>query len=388
MATILVMMLVMVLLGSLFFGDNDQGIVLAENLRVIEKPKFFPVVDSHMHIDPVPALYDFALKVMDGAGIAACVNLYGGHGRRLEKSLALAAKHRGRFVTFCDVRPNDKDWASPKLGEKLAGIIRESHAMGAVGFGEVVKWGLYGKVRWDDTRLEPMWEALEELKMPINWHVADPTRYWRPASVTNCLEAPGYYKGFPLKHELIMQQERVLERHPKLVVIAAHANWLNDQIPHLIYRLETYPNYHFDLSAACDEFGRMPEEFYDLCVKYSGRIFFGTDPVYTHSLVRRYGGAKKAASHLKAFYIAHYLFLGTRQRMIPCAWKGGPGRHFVGYENGFARFANDGVALPDEVLKAIYYGNAERLFGIKVSGWRPARGFSYQIAPPAKGCGG
>jgi hypothetical protein len=44
----------------------------------------------------------------------------------------------------------------------------------------------------------------------------------------------------------------------------------------------------------------------------------------------------------------------------------------------FPRFANDGIALPDEVLRDIYYRNAERMFGIKVRGWRPEGKFSYE----------
>jgi len=186
----------------------------------------------------------------------------------------------------------------------------------------------------------------------------------------------GYYKGYPSKHALIMQQERVLEKHPNLVVIAAHANWLNDQIPFLWHRLDTYPNYHIDLCAACDEFGRNPDEFVDLCKRYSGRIFFGTDAGFSGRMMR---GFKYSPADYKAFYVAHFLFLGTRQQMIPCAFKGNPGGRFAGYENGFVRYANDGVALPDNVLRDIYYRNAERMFGIKVARWKPRGKFSYNI---------
>jgi len=369
------------LFGALFFGDKDQGIVLAKDLHVVKKPKFYPVVDTHAHLKAEAAMFDLAVEVMDAAGIAVTMNLSGGSGRTLDKALALAAKHPGRFVTFCGGWPDDYDWKAPDIGKRLARMIGESKRQGAAGFGEVVKWALHGWINWDDPRLEPMWEKLEELQFPVNWHVADPSRYWMKETPTRMLEAKGYYKGYPLKHALIMQQERVLERFPKLVVIASHANWLNDQIPHLIYRLETYPNYYFDLSAACDEFGMDREDFRDVCLKYSDRIFFGTDAGYSPDKPKRYGGRKHLVADYKAFYVAHFLFLGTDQEKIPCAWKGAPGQHLVGYENGFVRYANDGIALPDKVLADIYYRNAERLFGVKARGWRPKGKFSYDVQP-------
>ena len=362
-----------------YFGDNDQGMVRAENVRVVKEPKFHPVVDAHVHIDNDAKSFETAVRVMDACGIAAVVNLSGTSGKTLDKAISLASKYPGRFVTFCDGRPGELDWKTRDIGETIAGLIRDAHTRGAAGIGEIVKWALHGVINWDDPRLEPMWGALEELQMPINWHVADPTRYWMPETPKSMLEAGCYLGKHPLKHTLIMQQERVLEKFPKMVVIASHANWLNDQIPHLIYRLETYPNYHFDLSAACDEFGKLPIEFEDLCLRYSDRIFFGTDAGFRKDTVTKHGGAAATLADYKAFFTAHFLFLGTDQKMIPCAWKGAVGRHFVGYENGFVRFANDGVNLPEPVLKNIYYRNAERMFGIKVAGWRPAKGFTYAI---------
>jgi hypothetical protein len=219
--------------------------------------------------------------------------------------------------------------------------------------------------------------------MPINWHVGDPTRYWRPVTPFNCLESDGYEKGFPLKEEVLFQQERVLEKHPNLIVIASHANYLTDQIPYLEYRLAKYPNYYFDLAAACDEFGRVPEEFIYIATKYPDRIFYGTDAGYRGGKVEKYGGLEKTVNDFKAFQVAHFLFLGTNQKMIPIPFNGNYGRYLIYWENGFTRYANDGVALPDEVLAKIYYKNAEKMFGIKVEGWKPAGEFSYEIKPVA-----
>jgi predicted TIM-barrel fold metal-dependent hydrolase len=373
---ILTAVLLLAFCAALSFGGKDQGMVLAANLRVVEKPKFYPVVDAHVHIDANAAMYALAVKAMDAAGIAVVMNLSGGHGKTLAKNLKLASKYRGRFLTFCGGWPGEFNWRRRDIGEVLAKMLRESHKMGAHGFGETVKWALMKKINWDDPRLDPMWATLEELQMPINWHVADPTRYWMKETPRVMLESPDYRKGFPSKHDLIMQQERILQQYPRLVVIAAHSNWLNDQIPFLWHRLDTYPNYHIDICAACDEFGRNPDEFVDLCTRYSGRIFFGTDAGFSRRMLKNF---HYSVADFKAFYVAHFLFLGTRQRMIPCAFKGNAGGIFVGYENGFVRYANDGVALPDAVLRDIYYRNTERMFGIKVPLRKPLPKFSYEM---------
>ena len=64
---------------------------------------------------------------------------------------------------------------------------------------------------------------------------------------------------------------------------------------------------------------------------------------------------------MKAFHVAHFLFLSTSQKMIPTPFDGNYGRYLVGHVDGFTRYAHDGVALPPDVLEKIYFKNALRL---------------------------
>ena len=220
--------------------------------------------------------------------------------------------------------------------------------------------------------MEPVWDKLEELQMPINWHVADPSRYWRPENHFNRLEDDSYFGEKPWKFDLLMQQQRVLERHPDLVVVAAHSNYLADMVPLLQQRLEKFPNYYIDLSATCGEWGRVPEELKFIVSEYGDRVLFGTDAGYRRSRIDSYDGdLDRAAEDVAAFYLAHFLFYGTDQRRIPVPWNGNYGADLVGWENGFTRYTHDGVDLPDDRLRKIYYENAERLFRLDVSGWQP-----------------
>jgi predicted TIM-barrel fold metal-dependent hydrolase len=359
-------------------GSRCRAAVDSTQVFVIETPKSYPAVDVHTHMSAVDASYELAMKTMDAAGIAVTVNLAGGSGESLAKHLALGAKYPGRFIQFCGVRLSRDQWQAPDVGEKIATSIQESHDLGAAGFGEIVKWALNRRINWDDPRLDPVWSKLEELKMPINWHVGDPSRYWRPEGPFNTLETESYHGRMPLKQELLNQQERVLERHPNLVVIAAHSNYLTDMIPLLVWRFEKYPNYYVDLSASIEEWGRVPEEFVDVALEYQDRMLYGTDGGYRDRDIPEGKVTDAVVANLKSFHVAHFLFLGTKQRMIPTPFDGNYGRYLIGWKNGYTRYAHDGVALPDDVLQKIYFKNAEKLFKISVADWKPASPVSFE----------
>jgi predicted TIM-barrel fold metal-dependent hydrolase len=178
--------------------------------------------------------------------------------------------------------------------------------------------------------------------------------------------------------DLLNMQENVLKAHPNLFVIASHSNYLQDMIPLLVSRFEKYPNYCIDLSGGTEEWGRVPEEFIDIARDYQDRIFYGTDASYGNDDVERDGSFEAALAHLKAFHVAHFLFLGTSQKMIPIAFNGNYGRYLVRWENGFTRYAHDGVNLPDDILKKIYYENSDRLLGTSAASWTPPAPVSFE----------
>jgi len=135
--------------------------------------------------------------------------------------------------------------------------------------------------------------------------------------------------------------------------------------------MDTYPNLYVDIDASLEEWGKDPGQFYDFCTEYQDRILFGTDWGMHDKALRTAGSSEKCVEDWKAFALAHYLFLGTDQKMIPCPFNGNQGRYLTHRVNGWPRYAHDGVNLPKGVLEKLYYKNAERLFGIKVDVWKP-----------------
>lgn len=361
----------------------DQEHVVADDILVVEQPPVYPVVDAHAHFGASEECYELAVRTMDNAGIKTTVVLGGGSGERLDRHLELAAKHPGRFLVFCGVSVPREERDAENVGELFAAQLQEAHEKGAAGFGEIVRWAMReGGLAWDDPKLDPMWAKLEELRMPVNWHVADPSRYWRPEGPFNTLEGPSYYKRAPLKYELLMQQNRILEKYPNLVVIAAHSNYLADMVPLLEWRFRNFPNYYCDISAAVGEWGRVPEEFKYMVSEYADRFFYGTDAGYRDASIEMFGDGDidVAAQNMAAFHLAHYMFLGTSQRNLPIPFHGNYGKTLVRWQAGYSRYVHDGVDLGDDVLRKIYYKNAERLFGIEVEGWQPPIPPYWQVA--------
>ncbi|MHC4714542.1 MAG: amidohydrolase family protein, partial [Planctomycetota bacterium] len=304
---------------------------------------------------------DLAVRVMDETGVAASVDLSGGTGEKLRRKVELAARHPGRFLFFCAFPFEEEDRDNPDVGKKLADSLEQSVAAGAVGCGEMGFSVIHGYHEWDDPRLAPFWEKAVEL-------VAQPSRYWRPESPHNRMEEESLHGKAPkCQHEMLRDRDRVLERYPDLVVIAAHCGYAADQVPYLVYLMEKFPNFYVDISAVLEEWGKRPYEFRDFCMDYQGRILYGTDWGVHKKAIEVAGSVDKMIADWKAFATAHYVFLGSDQRWIPCPFGGNQGR-YVGYRvDGFPRYYHDGADLPDGVLEKVYFRNAERLFGINVS---------------------
>lgn len=183
----------------------------------------------------------------------------------------------------------------------------------------------------DDPLFEPTFAKMEQIGMlgasihvaqpcPTEW-CQNPLDFWRAQNAW----------------------ERVLDRHPNLKVVNAHMlDHFNsdEQLDYLMYVLETYPNLHVDLAARFQQFHRMDrEKLRAFMIKYADRILYGTD----------IGGQPKEGQYEKTaqMYFRSFQLLET-DKII---------------EGGFfSDTKTQGLALPEDVLKKIYYQNAARLY--------------------------
>src|SRR5437867_8318075 len=138
------------------------------------------IIDLHQHIDYTPEHLARAVRIMDRAGIGLEVNLSGGttthepgKPSEFERNKALADKlFPGRFIHYINL--DYSGWDLPDFSQRAAKQVEEGHRLGAAGFKEFKRLGLYlrdsaGKlIKIDDPKLDPAWKRCGELGMPVS----------------------------------------------------------------------------------------------------------------------------------------------------------------------------------------------------------------------------
>ena len=125
--------------------------------------------------------------------------------------------------------------------------------------------------------------------------------------------------------------------------VAVHFSNLGHNLAQLGRALDRFPNLNVDLSARAYEFGRQPFTAPAFFAKYKDRILYGSDQEVTPEMWRSW-----------------WRILETRDEYIrgPAGWQ------------------LYGMGLPDNVLEAVYSGNAKRLLNwtnppIDTRDWHP-----------------
>ena len=323
----------------------------------------FPVVDVHMHprirLNHAPQQLDEYVRVMDAQQIAVSVSLDGGLGDSLAEHMDyLWTRYRDRFVIFTNIdwrgdgQPDDPatwDCHRPDFARRTVMALEDAQRQGASGLKVFKQLGLEYRnpdgslIRIDDPRWDPIWEACGKLKFPVLMHSADPSAFFQPIDEHNegweelhrHPEWSFHGPQWPSRQELLEARNRVIERHPDTIFIAAHLANDGEDLAELAGWLDRYPNLYVDLAARIAELGRQPFTARTFLVRYADRVLFGTD-------------GPRAPERL----FAHWRFLETADEYFPYAENPFP-------PQGFWRIY--GVDLADEVLKKIYSENAVRL---------------------------
>ncbi|HYO22382.1 MAG TPA: amidohydrolase, partial [Flavisolibacter sp.] len=147
--------------------------------HVVKKAKF-PFIDVHNH-QPGMATQNLSSLVteMDTLNMRVMVNLTGyGGGRLKAMSDNVQKQHSKRFILFTnlDFRGyGEQDWT-----EKAVQRLKLDVANGAKGLKLFKEFGMFHKdnkgarIPVDDSRLDPVWAACGELKIPVLIHAAAP----------------------------------------------------------------------------------------------------------------------------------------------------------------------------------------------------------------------
>ena len=174
-------------------------------------------------------------------------------------------------------------------------------------------------------------------------HVADPDIWFRRAyaDVAQFGTKPDQYKGL----------EHLLELFPDLTWIGAHMGGDPEHPDHLEALLERHPNLYLDTSATkwqVREVSARRDAIRSLVCRYPQRFLFGSDLVTRHGLVSEH-------------YVSRYW---CQRTLWESDWEGRSPIADPDYEAEPDESHTPplrGLDLPDDVLKQVYLGNAQRL---------------------------
>lgn len=312
----------------------------------------YPFIDVHNHQWDMPDQdLNALLKQMDGLNMQVMVNLSGrGFGGAAESdrffagSLANIQKtNPKRLVLFSNI--NFDNIGAPGWTEAAVKTLEADVKQGAHGLKIYKNLGLDHKdtqgkrVQVDDPRLDPIWAKCGELGIPVLIHTGDPKSFWDPLDRYNerWLELklhPGRKRDPNTSvawAKLLDEQHNVFRKHPKTTFINAHFGWYPNNLGKLDSLMQEFPNMNLEIGAIIAELGRQPRAAHAFFVKYQDRILFGKD------------------SWVPSEYSTYFRVLETDDEYFPY------------HKKYHAFWRMYGMALPDDVLKKVYYKNALRI---------------------------
>jgi predicted TIM-barrel fold metal-dependent hydrolase len=306
----------------------------------------YPFIDVHSHhrMPGSPEYFKKVLGEMDAMNMSVVINLSGGSGDRLKQGLAnMKAAGADRFAVFANVDFRGID--DPDFGERAAAQLEQDVKNGAVGlkifknFGMDLKYRDGRRVPVDDPIMDPVWETCARLKIPVLIHTGEPWSFFQPIDKYNerwleLVTHPGRARPpdrYPSWEALMAEQHRMFAKHPKTMYIDAHLGWLGSDLAELGKLLDRLPNLYTECGAVLYDFGRQPFTAREWLIKYQDRVMFGKD------------------TYEPSEYQCYFRVFETRDE------------YFDYYRKYHAFWQMYGLALPDEVLKKLYYKNALRV---------------------------
>jgi predicted TIM-barrel fold metal-dependent hydrolase len=207
----------------------------------------------------------------------------------------------------------------------------------------------------DDPVFDPIYSYMAKRGKPLMAHLAEPLEAWLPLDPKGIHY--GYYSSNPQWHlynkpeypshaDLIASRDRLLQRHPDLIVIGAHLGSLEHDVGEVALRLDRYPNFYVDCSARSRNLTRQPaEKVRNFFIKYQDRILYGVDVTWKPFLDGPRTDAQRKAfvNRLDERYRSDYRFYA--------------GKGAVQYDGRTV----EGLSLPRKVLEKFYHENARRI---------------------------
>lgn len=123
---------------------------------------------------------------------------------------------------------------------------------------------------------------LEENRIPVVMHLANPEEYWDPDRVDEYAKKVGRFcdETYPTKAQLHGEVDEILKKHPKLRLTLAHFGFLTYRIEDAEAWLERHENTMLDITPGGEQYFNMLSDWprwEEFLHKYRSRILYGTD---------------------------------------------------------------------------------------------------------------
>jgi len=302
-----------------------------------------PIFDAHTHIEG--SYLERMVEIEEEFGISAQIAIVHSDGG-LE---AIRSQYPQRFVFARYLSLNDiAHYRVDRVIEEINGMKEQGYSIAKSWFGP--RWrdyieGVPSDFSIDDPRLEPIFQALEDNRIPLLIHVGDPDTYYN-----------NQYRNtakYGTKEDHLSQLERVLERHPDLMFQLPHFASQPEihRLPNLARWLDRFPSIILDTASSrwmARELSKDIDKAREFMLKYSDRVLFGTD-------LASYKKMKK--SDYEARYVAQRALWesDTQGRPLPFT--------DPDTERSGGTIIN-GLDLPLSVLRKLYWMNAIRIYGM------------------------
>ena len=344
------------------------------------------IADAHVHCDD-PSFIDPGMDCLTKAGVQKFAVQSRSHmgapgpwqalGNANPVALAAKALYPDRVYAFGAINHHpaltllEEDFA-----RDLVAQARRLHVMGCDGV-KLLEMKPSHYVTFPYPLGHPVFEGffstIEDLGLPVMWHVADPVSFWDPEKTTDQLRELGWFYGdgdYPTYDALYEESLAVVARHPKLTVIFAHFYFLSGDLDRLASLLNEHPNMNVDITPGSEmyrDFAANVERAREFFIARKGRIFYGTDIEFNPD----YFDPERAARHIG--FIRRFLETGD-----PFKWPSGEEKHGLGLpEDAIAQicgknFLRVAGQTPRPLDKAAALAECDRLAALSDDGETPA----------------
>jgi len=192
------------------------------------------ITDGHVHMGPISS-EGRILAIREACGIdkIGLVSIQDPRtGMGLPQSLYMKAKHPDVFYVFAGLNHGAKLSDGKVVTRSLSDQLDDFVGMGCDGI-KMIEGKPTSRQIMDipvtDGYFADYWAHVEELGLPIVWHVNDPEEFWKPETLPAWARERnwGYGPDDVQKETLYAEVDEVLEKHPDLSIIFAHFYFLS-----------------------------------------------------------------------------------------------------------------------------------------------------------------